>query len=131
MAYVASLEDAENQLRVCISNGAALIYWSYRVNRFDFFLPSDRIWFRGEMRNLKTGYHDGRATSLSAGEPIHINGTTLYPIEVMYRQPMQCPAYFLLRRRGDMSDLEKTPYFFVNESKRDETLGWLTRGRPI
>ena len=48
MAYVASLEDAENQLRVCISNGAALIYWSYRVNSFDFFLSSDRIWFCGE-----------------------------------------------------------------------------------
>ena len=111
MADVSSLDDAENQPCFCLRNSAALIYWSHTVNRFDFFLPSDRHLFRGEMRNLRNGYRDGRATSLLAGEPLQIDGTTLYPIEVMYRQSIQCPAYFLLRWRRDMSDLEKTPYF--------------------
>ena len=89
MADVLSLEDAQNQLRFCIGKNAGLIHWSRTVNAFDFFLPSDRRLFRGEMLNLRNGYRDGRITSLSAGEPLDINGTYLYPIEVMYRQSTQ------------------------------------------
>jgi len=46
---------------------------------------------------------------------------------VMYRQTKPCAGYFLLRKSGEMSDVEKTPYFFVSQANRDKTLKWLTR----
>ena len=126
-----SLTDLETQLILSLRENAALIYWNHDQNGFNFMLSSDGTKWRDEMRLVRDCYRDGRITSLLAGESLHINGTALYPIEVMYRQPMQCVAYFLVRRRGHSNDGEKTPYFFVSESKRDDTLGWLTRGRHI
>ncbi len=96
-------------------------------NTFDFLLPSDQSAFSGEMLNLRNAYCNGRITSLFAGEPLDINGTPLYPIKVMYQQSVQCGAYFLIHMHDKMSDLEKTPYFFVRESECNETLGWLTK----
>ncbi len=122
-----SLEDAQNQLCFCLRENAAIIYWSHEIQGFDYLLLSDKQRFRGETRNLRKYYRDGCITSSFAGESIDINGTLLYPIKVMYRQDMQCVVYFLLCMHGEMSDLDKTPYFFVRESKRDEALGWLTR----
>ena len=124
-----SLDALQNQFRFCLREKAAIIYWSHAQSAFDFLRLSDRRSFRGEMRNLRTYYRDGRITSLCAGEPVDIDGTLLYPIEVMYRQDMQCGAYFLLRMRGEMNDLDKTPYFFVSEAKRDEILEWLKKDR--
>ena len=126
-----SLADLETQLSFSLSKNAALIYWNHDQNGFDFLLSSDGTKWRDEMRLVRDFYRDGRITSLSAGEPLHINGTVLYPIEVMYRQPRECVAYFLVRRRGDSNDYKKTPYFFVSESNRDKVLGYLTRGRHI
>jgi hypothetical protein len=122
-----SLEAVQNQLRFCLRENAGIIYWSHEFDAFDFLLTSDRSAFRGEMRNLRHYYLDGCVTSLSAGEPIDINETALYPIEVMYRQTKPCAGYFLLRKSGEMSDVEKTPYFFVSQANRDRTLQWLTR----
>jgi len=122
-----SLEALQNQLRFCLRENAGIIYWSHNSDAFDFLLTSDRSAFREEMRNLRNYYRDGCVTSLSAGEPIDINETALYPIEVMYRQTKPCAGYFLLRKSGEMSDVEKTPYFFVSQANRDKTLQWLTR----
>jgi len=122
-----SLEALQNQLRFCLRENASIIYWSHNFDAFDFLLTSDRNAFREEMRNLRNYYRDGCVTSLSAGEPIDINETALYPIEVMYRQTKPCAGYFLLRKSGEMSDVEKTPYFFVSQANRDKTLQWLTR----
>ncbi len=83
MAVALSLEDVQNQLCFCIGENAGIIYWSHNCNTFDFLLLSDQSAFRGEMLNLRNAYHDDCITSLSAGEPLGINGTQLYPMEVM------------------------------------------------
>ena len=122
-----SLEAVQNQLRFCLRENASIIYWSHNFDAFDFLLTSDKRAFREEMRNLRNYYRDGCVTSLSAGEPIDINETALYPIEVMYRQTKPCAGYFLLRKSGEMRDVEKTPYFFVSQANHNRTLQWLTR----
>ena len=76
-----SLDALQNQLRFCLREKAAIIYWSHAQSAFNFLRLSDRRSFRGEMRNLRTYYRDGRITSLCAGEPVDIDGTLLYPIE--------------------------------------------------
>ena len=124
---VFSLDALQNQLRFCLREEAAIIYWSHAQSHFDWLLLSDRRSYRAEMRNLRTYHRDGRITQLCAGEPVEIDETLLYPIEVTYREAIQCGAYFLLRMRGEMNDLDKTPYFFVSEAKRDEILEWLIK----
>jgi len=128
-----SLADIERQLSSCLRENAALIYWNHSLSQkgFNFMLPSDKSMWKKEMLLVRDCYRDGRVTSISAGEPLHINGTALYPIEVMYRQPRECVAYYLVRRRGISNDRGKTPYFFVSESNRDNVLGFLTRDRNI
>ena len=127
MTMAFTLDALQNQLRFCLRENAAIIYWSHAQSAFDYLLLSDRRSYRAEMRNLRTYHRDGRITHLCAGEPVDIDGTLFYPIEVTYRQDIQCGAYFLLRMRGEMNDLDKTPYFFVSESKRDEILEWLIK----
>ena len=127
MSIAFSHDDLQNQLRFCLRENAAIIYWSHAQQHFDYLLFSDRRNYRAEIRNLRRSYRDGRITQLCAGESVDIDETLLYPIEVTYRDAIQCGAYFLLRMRGEMNDLDKTPYFFVSESKRDEILEWLIK----
>ena len=129
MTMAFSLDDLQNQLRFCLRENAAIIYWSHAQSAFDYLLLSDRRSYRAEMRNLRTYHRDGRITHLCAGEPVDIDGTLLYPIEVTYREEIQCGAYFLLRMRGETNNLDKTPYFFVKENKRDEILEWLKKDK--
>jgi len=121
------LDDLKSQLSFCLRESAALIYWNHSLTRFDFLLPSDKSTWREEMHNVRKYYRSGEITSLSVGEPLVINGAPLYPIELTYREDRQCGAYFLLLMRGDTNDCHKTPYFFLSEVKRDETIAWLKR----
>jgi len=124
MAACLSLDDLKSQLSFCLRENTALIYWNHSLMSFDFFLPSDKSTWREEMRNVRKYYRGGDVTSLSVGEPLGVNGTPLYPIEVMYREDRQCAALLV---RGDTNDYHKTPYFFLSKAKRDETIVWLKR----
>jgi len=124
-----SLDVLERELKYAIDNDAAMIYWHHNLGAFNYLLASDRDRYRGEMRNVRNNIRDGLIVTISAGDPITLNSTNLYPMELKIRDA-PCYAYMLVRREGEMSDAEKTPYFFKSEKKRDDVIKYLTNAMP-
>ena len=124
-----SLDVLERELKYAIDNDAAMIYWHHNLGAFNYLLASDRDRYRGEMRNVRNNIRDGLIVTISAGDPITLNSTNLYPMELKIRDA-PCYAYMLVRREGEMSDAEKTPYFFKSEKTRDDVIKYLTNAMP-
>ena len=124
-----SLDVLERELKYAIDNDAAMIYWHHNMGAFMYFLVSDRDRYREEMMNVRNNIRDGLIITISAGDPITLNSTNLYPMELKIRDA-PCYAYMLVRREGEMSDAEKTPYFFKSEKKRDDVIKYLTNAMP-
>jgi hypothetical protein len=121
-----SLYELQRQLSEAISAGAAIVYYVHTVQAFNYFLPGDRDMYGNEMRLLRGQLRNGTIVDVRAGEDFHINGKTLFPLDVKF-DGRECYAYFLLRQQGDVADSICTPYFFSNKDKRDEFLRWLLR----
>ena len=124
-----SLDVLERELKYAIDNDAAMIYWHHNLGAFNYLLASDRDRYREEMRNVRNNIRDGLIVTISAGDPITLNSTNLYPMELKIRDA-PCYAYMLVRREGEMSDAEKTPYFFKSEKTRDDVIKYLTKAMP-
>ena len=124
-----SLDVLERELKYAIDNDAAMIYWHHNLGAFNYLLASDRDRYRGEMRNVRNNIRDGLIVTISAGDPITLNSTNLYPMELKIRDA-PCYAYMLVRREGEMSDAEKTPYFFKSQKTRDDVIKYLTNAMP-
>lgn len=124
-----SLAQLERSISYAISDGAEMIYFHHGVQQFMYFIGSDKNKYQEEMSNLKANIREGCISVISAGEPINISGTDLFPIDFTFdNQP--CFAYMLLRRRGRMEDADNTPYFFKSEKKRDQVMEYLSRSMP-
>lgn len=122
-----SLDELERSLASAIRLGALVIYWHHGLSQFRHMNKDDNntMW-REEMKLLRSHWRKKRIISITAGPPISIDGVTLYSMEVDMKD-LECYAYFLLCKRGELGDVDKTPYFFRNESTRNQTLAWLTR----
>lgn len=120
-----SLEEQEQSLKFAIRHGALVIYWHHGLGQFRHMTGADKdtIW-KDEMKLLRSYCSDGRISSITAGEPINVDGTDLYPMEIVMGD-LQCYAYPLLCRRGNLGEAEKTPYFFVGKQTRDQTIKYL------
>ena len=124
-----NLAETKQAIAYAIANNAAMIYFHHGLQQFMYLIGSDKAKFREEMNNLKANIREGLISTISAGEPINISGTDLFPMDVRVdNQP--CFAYMLLRQRGRMEDADNTPYFFKSEKKRDEVMGYLSRSMP-
>jgi len=121
-----SLYELQRQLRRANSTGAAIMYYVHTQQAFHYFLTGDREMYVNEMKCLRSQLRRGIIVDIKAGEDFHINGKTLYPLEVKF-DGVGCHAYMLLRQQGDITDSIFTPYFFSNRDKRDAFLGWLLR----
>ena len=122
-----SLDELERSLASAIRLGALVIYWHHGLSQFRHMNKDDNntMW-REEMKLLRSHWRKKRIISITAGPPISIDGVTLYSMEVDMKD-LECYAYFLLCKRGELGDADKTPYFFRNESTRNQTLAWLMR----
>ena len=119
--YTMAPKKVERSLAHMINNDAAIIYFHHGLQSFTYLIGSDRAKYQEEMTNLKRNIRDGHISSITAGEPIIINGTHLYPMDVRVDNS-PCYPYMLLRRRGRYEDADNTPYFFRSRQKRDETI---------
>ena len=61
----------------------------------------------------------GKIVRVNKGLVVDVKGTLLYPVEFEVKH-VQCPAYFLVAKKGLIDHLYMTPYFFRSEKKRDE-----------
>ena len=119
-----SLEDAESSLAYSINNNASMIYFHHGSQSFMYFIGSDIALYRQEMRTLSRGICQGRISAITAGEPLNIKGTDLFPMDVKIDNA-PCHPYMLLRRRGRLEDADNSPYFFKSQQKRDEVVAFL------
>lgn len=118
-----SLEEAEGAVAFAINNGAAMIYFHHSTQSFMYFIGSDDEKYREEMRHLKTAIRQGRISAITAGEPINIEGTNIFPMDVRMKNA-PCYPYMMLRRRGRFEDADYTPYFFKSKQKRDRLVAY-------
>ena len=125
-----SLDDLENQLAYALNDGASVVYWNHRMVSCDWLiLEEDRAKLRGELRNFRVAIGTGEILSVTSEVPLPVGSRTLYPMGVEMKD-QRCEAYFLLRRRGNTEDLKYTPYFFVSETERKDSVEHLLNGGP-
>ena len=114
-----SLEELENKLEYYINNGAYMIYWNHGMDSFVYHHPSDEIISRHEIMNLKEHTNKGNILSIKKGGVVDIKEVKLYPLEFEFKD-MECPAYFLVTKRGLTDEIAMTPYFFWSEEECDK-----------
>lgn len=120
-----SLEETEEAVAFGIRNGAVIIFFHHGTQAFTYFIESDTAQFREEMQNLERGVRRRSITAVTAGGPITIGGTQLFPMHVRFDNA-PCYPYMLLRRRGLIDDADFTPYFFPSQQRRDEIVAFLS-----
>jgi len=117
MAFMTlSLEVLEKRIEDYINDGAFMIYWNHQFEDFDYIRESDEEIMRIEMTNLEH--------NINRGKVVDIKGVQLYPVELELLET-ECPAYFLVAKRGVTEDMAMSPYFFRSEEKRDEIYHFL------
>ena len=119
-----SLEDLENDIEGCIQNGAFMIYWNHQFDRFDYLLACDKVIVAQELTNLKKWLNEGGILSINKGVVVEVRGTQLYPLEVEFKT-MNCPAYFMVTRRGQTDEMAITPYFFQSMEQLNECYNYI------
>ena len=125
MAFMTlSLEVLEKRIEDYINDGAFMIYWNHQLEAFDYLLESDEEIMRMEMMNLEHHIKRGNILRIKKGEVVDIKGVQLYPVELELLET-ECPAYFLVTKRGLTEDMAMSPYFFRSEEKRDEIYHFL------
>ena len=120
-----SLQAAKEQLRNAIRAGAIMIWYVVGVDVFSYSIRGDREW-REELRRVREYVRDGTIASVYSGEAVSIDGIALYPIEIEYENSadVMCVDYDLLTGSGEFT--KKIPYFLRSESKREDTLRYIT-----
>ena len=125
MAFMTlSLEVLEKRIEDYINDGAFMIYWNHQFEAFDYLRESDEEIMRMEMMNLEHHIRRGNVLKIKKGEVVDIKGVQLYPVELELLET-ECPAYFLVAKRGLTEDMAMSPYFFRSEEKRDEIYHFL------
>ena len=114
-----SLEVLEKRIEDYINDGAFMIYWIHQFQTFDYLLELDHKIMRIEIMNLKDHIKKGNIVRIKKGEVVDIKGVQLYPVELEFKE-MECPAYFLVTKRGLTEDMNMTPYFFRTEEQCDK-----------
>ena len=126
MAFMTlSLEVLEKRIEDYINDGAFMIYWNHQFEAFDYLRESDEEIMRIEIMNLKDHIKRGNIVRIKKGEVVNIKGVKLYPVELEFLE-MECPAYFLVTKRGLTEDMAMSSYFFRSEEKRDEIYRFLS-----
>ena len=128
VALVQSLAQCEQQLIFALQNGGVLVFWSHLRNSFDWINVTDQNNYGVALKRLRKHRRNGTITACSAGDLINIDDKELHSMLVTF-EGQQCTAYFLLRRRGEVGDLDYTPYFFTSRNSRDNAIEYINAPR--
>ena len=122
-----SLEPHENVIDAWVrEKNAAMIYWHHQHKIWDYLLGSDAKLFKQEMKNMIDQMKAGKIVRVTKGLVVDVKGTLLYPVEFEFKD-VQCPAYFLVAKKGLIDHLYMTPYFFRSEKKHEEIIDYLNK----
>ena len=122
-----SLEPHENMIDAYVrEKNAAMIYWHHQQKIWDYLLGCDAEIIKEHMNNLVNAIKAGKIVRVTKGLVVDVKGTLLYPVEFEVKH-VQCPAYFLVAKKGLIDHLHMTPYFFRSEKKRDEIFDYINK----
>ena len=100
---------------------AAMIYWLHQQKIWDYLLDCDAEIIKQEMNNLIEQIKADKIVRFTKGLAVDVKGTLLYPVEFEVKD-VQCPAYFLVAKKGLVDHLYMTPYFFRSEKNVRKSL---------
>ena len=131
--FTASLEDLTSQLAGFILLGGVIIFYHNDASQFSYFRRDDNVMWREAYVDLKLQISRGVITAIKSDDPIVVEAsgpnrmmrTPLYPMLVTFKH-VSCPAYFLLKKSGDITLNDYTPYFFTSKEVRDAIVSKLT-----
>ena len=126
MAPTTDQQHAIDEVTRALENNAKFIYWDHVSHRFDYFRHQDNNNFKEYIKNLKhlTLVVNGEVLEITTDPPFKINGVTMFPMIVKFKN-CPCPSYMHLRRKS--TDNSKwTPFLFTNKKTRQETVAYLT-----
>ncbi len=122
-----SLELHENVIDAYVrEKNAAMIYWHHQQKIWTYLLDCDAKVIKQEMEILIMQMKTGKIVRVNRGLVVDVKGTLLYPVEFEVKH-VQCPAYFLVAKKGLIDHLHMTPYFFRSENKRDEIIDYINK----
>lgn len=136
-----SLKDLQQQIRLAIHNKALVCYYRLSSQCFDWMQAEDRHMVRAELKMIRAQLKKGIITSVDVGEDVFIDsghvfdgnggatrfdGVTLHTMEVKFRHT-PCPAHMLIRKMGQMADLDVTPYYFREKRARDNAVQFVNK----
>ena len=124
MSLANSLDNVTNEIRNAIQDQGVLIFWNHQLEKFVWFRMEDNATYHIELQHLRRQLRTGIIATVSAGEPLMIDGTQLHAIEVNFATA-QCVPNSLLRRRGNVEDAAITPYFFKSKNARDNAVRYI------
>ena len=126
------LKLVENLIdRYIREHDAAMIYWNHSLNDWDYHHSSDTTLYKQEINNLIMQINNGNVVNVTKGLVVDVKGTQMYPVEIEFKN-VQCPAYAILEKSWRNEFMNRTPYFFRSEKKRDQFFDDLIKqGTPL
>ena len=125
-----SLVQCEQQITFALQNGGAIVYWSHIRGSFDWLNVTDRGNYKVMLKRLRWGRNCGDVTAAFEGDSITVDGTKLYTL-LLTMPDMPCSAYMLLHRKGDILDVQHTPYFFTSRKSRDDAITYINQDQGV
>ena len=121
----ASAEDLSGQISDCLADRASMIYFLHHTGRFHYFKLEDQQLYQTELLNIRRQLRSGVIEEVKAGDDFVHGNVRLYPMLVKFQT--ECPAHFLLQKRGLIDDLDYTPYYFKGQNARNKALAFITK----
>ena len=126
MSLANSLDDVTNEIRDCLADNAAMVFWQHHEETFRYFNMEDNTRFKGKLMNLRTQLCKGIITSVSAGPNLVIDGTILHTMEVKFATA-KCVPYMLLRKEGNFEHVDIPLYSFTGKNCRDNAVKYINK----
>ena len=117
---------AINEVRQALEDNARFIYYDHRSKRFSYFRYQDNNKFKRFVKKMKRIMRvaNGEILEIATDPRFEINGVTLYPMIIKFKNCL-CPSYMhLLRKCTDNS--KWSPYLFTSKNRRNKIVDYLT-----
>ena len=116
-----------NSLTDAILRGGRVIYWHHGGDQFLFLRSEDPPCHRRELRMLRKCVRDGRISDVVTHGMLEFDGVKLHPVLLKFAN-QKCNAIDLLSLNEGFSECrDYTPYFFLEETLRDEVFAHLLK----
>jgi len=126
MAPTSDQQHAINEVSQALQHKARFIFWDDSSHCFAYFRYQDNNKFKQFIKNMKrlARVANGEILEIATDPRFEINGVTLYPMIIKFKNCL-CPSYMhLVRKSTDNS--KWSPFLFTSKKRRTKTVNYLT-----